>query len=201
MLTLDASLSKLAKAVERGSSIAWCHRLWSDFIRLRDTRCLGCAATTRLTAHHIVRKCVVPSARFETGNGITLCRSCHKIPHAIFNGRPRLAEPLNARSGDDLDLAADAYEFLIDDAERRGILRDSYYFVSDTLLDWYRATQGFPEEPLSGTRIEQAARLIRSAPVSFYQRMGEAVITSLFVDDAYESLRVFNEVMSRRILH
>lgn len=200
-MRLETALAKLNTALEKKRSVNWCHRLWSKYIRLRDGRCLACEATANLTAHHILRKCVVPFARFETGNGVTLCRHCHRIPHSIFNKRPRQFEPLNARGGDDIDLAADLYELMARDARERGILQDARYFVSDALLEWFCAAQGFPAMPVADTRLERAIMLVRTPGLGWYEQIGVAALSSLLERDAEHSLQVFHEKMDTRVLH
>src|ERR1051325_6514030 len=79
---LNASLARLQNAVEGDRSPAYCLRLWSRFVRLRDGGgSVVCNRAGRLAAHHIARKTLFSIARFQTGNGITLCRSCHAQPH------------------------------------------------------------------------------------------------------------------------
>ncbi len=167
---LDVALRRLSLAVGRRRSSGWRHRLWSRFVRLRDGRCLGYGASENLTAHHIFRRSVVSIARFDTGNGITLCRRCHRTALAVFNRRPRVGDPLNASGGDDLDLIGDAYGLLVVDARSRGLLRDDHCFVSDALLDWLQAAQGVPDAPLSGCRLERAEKPTRIAPTGFRPR-------------------------------
>src|SRR6185369_7372099 len=87
---------KLDRAVQYRRSRAWCLRLWSKFIRLRDChRCVYCDSTESISAHHIFRRTVFRSAEFQTGNGITLCSECHSKVHSEFNGRTLPGEPFN----------------------------------------------------------------------------------------------------------
>lgn len=54
---LDAALRRLDNAVLNNRSTSYCHRLWSQFIRLRDLhRCVVCDSPHRVSAHHILRK-------------------------------------------------------------------------------------------------------------------------------------------------
>ena len=50
-------------------------------VRKRDgNKCLfpGCKSKSRLEVHHIKKWSNHPSMRYDTTNGITLCRNCHK---------------------------------------------------------------------------------------------------------------------------
>src|SRR5690349_8596450 len=95
-LSIEQGLSRLRRVVTTGRSLVTCLRLWSEFIRLRDgNRCVACHETKNLSAHHICRKSFFREARFLTGNGITLCRTCHKEVHAGFNGKPDMSLPMD----------------------------------------------------------------------------------------------------------
>ena len=50
-------------------------------VRKRDgNKCLfpGCGSKSRLEVHHIKKWSSHPSMRYDTSNGITLCKECHK---------------------------------------------------------------------------------------------------------------------------
>jgi len=88
---IEGALLELHCAVAKERSVPYCLNLWSYFIRIRDNgRCVVCRSRRDIVAHHIVRKSFLIEARFQTGNGITLCRVCHRQPHEIFNRRPIL---------------------------------------------------------------------------------------------------------------
>jgi len=61
------------------------HRKWSKQVRDRDNNtCQDCGITdVRLDAHHIVplKECINSTLEFDTKNGITVCRKCHKLRH------------------------------------------------------------------------------------------------------------------------
>lgn len=140
---LEASLRAFEHAYVCQRSRTTCLRLWSRFVRTRDGhRCVLCQSNRHVNAHHIVRKCVIPIAEFDTGNGISLCRECHRATHAVWNGRPRPNEPLNARDGDDQDVMVDLFHSLHKSAELRGLDADRYYRLSDAVLNLFKSYQG-----------------------------------------------------------
>lgn len=102
--SIDAALVRLQAAISAGFNTDRCLRRWSEFIRERDDhRCVDCHSYQKLSAHHICRKAFLPEAKYETGNGITLCRECHKGVHRGFNGRPDLFMPMDEQGGEKLD--------------------------------------------------------------------------------------------------
>lgn len=151
-------LSQLTAAVERGRSRTTCLRLWSAFIRERDdNRCVSCGSTGRLSAHHICRKSFLAAAQYLPGNGITLCRDCHRKAHDGFNRKPDLSQPVDAQGGEKLALMERLYSLLLSDALCRGMLDDQFYFLSDEVLGFFRRMQGYPDlNPSPGSRLEQA---------------------------------------------
>jgi hypothetical protein len=75
----DYCFAHLLRAALRPCSEETCLRYWSRFVRARDGfHCVLCGDTSRVSAHHICRKSFMPDAALEPGNGITLCRVCHK---------------------------------------------------------------------------------------------------------------------------
>lgn len=163
---LDEALRRLDNAVLNGRSTNYCHRLWSQFIRLRDLhRCVACDSPDRISAHHILRKSFLIHARFEIGNGITLCQSCHSATHRTFNGRPDLGLPMDAQGGENIEEMVTLLGYLASDAQERGILCDKYYFLSDQYLVTCKNFQGFESDMVfPGTRLEQAYWIWRQAP-------------------------------------
>jgi len=116
-------------------------------------------------AHHIVRKSFLYYARFDTGNGISLCRVCHGLAHAGFNGMPDFTQPMNAQGGEKIDLMVELYGALVDDARKRGIEREDFYYLSGVVLDTFKRFQGIPlDHQFPCSRIEQAHYIWRSAP-------------------------------------
>lgn len=59
------------------------YRHWRDCVYRRDKYiCQKChSKTKKIIAHHIKSFTLYPEERFDIENGITLCRSCHKIEH------------------------------------------------------------------------------------------------------------------------
>ncbi len=61
------------------------YNVWRKAVRARDgNQCMKCgkipsSPSTQLVCHHIKRWADIPTLRFAVGNGITLCRPCHKF--------------------------------------------------------------------------------------------------------------------------
>lgn len=174
--------TSLERALLKGRSKKWCLRLWSNFVKNRDGyRCVNCNATNGIQAHHIMRQAVCPLGTFEMGNGITLCRDCHQKIHKEFNGRPLPDEPLNARGGDDQDEMAYLYGILYEDAKKRGIPQNEFYYISDELLIFFNKYQGYDEivgriNELQISRIRLAHEMWRSMPLKWYQKKFEEIL-------------------------
>jgi len=151
-------LAKLREALAAGRSRMSCLRRWSEFIRERDGhRCVDCHSQQRLSAHHICRKSLFGAAQFDTGNGITLCRECHKEVHVGFNGRPDRSLPVDAQGGEKLALMERLYSILVNDAVERGLLCEDFYYISDEVLDSLKRMQGYDVSAcFPGSRLEQA---------------------------------------------
>ena len=163
---IEAALGRLDSAILANRSRQYCLALWSEFIRLRDgQRCVLCHDDERLSAHHIVRKSFMSEAQFQTGNGISLCRACHKEPHEAFNRQPDLQLPMDAQGGEQIELLMALYKALLTDAQSRNILRDDFYNFSDELLQKFKLFQSIdPMLPFSGKRLEQAYLIWRQTP-------------------------------------
>jgi len=174
----------LKKAIEKGCSTKWVARLWSRYVKTRDSyRCLCCESNDRIEAHHVIRKTLYPSGCFETGNGITLCSECHRKVHAEFNGRPDLSLPLGAEQGDDQDEWAFLFGLLYDDATRRGLDEDEFYFLGDHVLDFSVCCQGyeeFRELVLRGemSRLRFAHEIWRLMPKPWYTNLISTLLNS-----------------------
>lgn len=156
--SIETKLERLQDALRRGRPRDGCLRLWSNVIRERDGhRCVDCHARNRLTAHHTCRKSFLQAAEFQTGNGITLCHDCHKEMHRGFNARPDLSLPVDAQGGEKLAAAERLFSILTDDAVERNLMKDDFYFLSDTVLGSLKRMQGYdPTTYFPGSRIEQA---------------------------------------------
>jgi hypothetical protein len=164
----------LERAIARGCSAGWLLRLWSRFVKVRDGgRCLNCEQEDGIQAHHVMRRTLVPFAALELGNGISLCRPCHRLVHARFNRRPDAALPMGAAQGDDQDEWSFLFGMLMDDATKRGLAHDTLYFLSDELLLFSLAYQGY--EPLLEavadgelSRLRFMHEVWRAMPEHFY---------------------------------
>jgi len=151
-------LDRLQQALADGLNRTRCLRRWSEFVRERDGhRCVDCHATRNLSAHHICRKTFMPEAEYELGNGITLCRDCHRQVHAGFNGRPDLLEPMDAQGGEKLRNMERLYCILDQDADDRGMPQEEFYALGDQVLAKFKLYQGFaPDTPFPGAPVRQA---------------------------------------------
>lgn len=169
-------LARLRDAVIGGRSRATCLRRWSAFIRERDGhRCVECHSHEHLSAHHICRKSFLTGAQFQTGNGITLCRGCHRKVHEGFNRRPDLAMPADAQGGEKLALMERLYSTLLDDAVERGMLSEDLYFLSDEVLGTFKRMQGYkPDASFPGARLEQAYLILAEPELNVRNAILEA---------------------------
>ena len=156
--SIQAKLERLTEAVEAGLNRTRCLRRWSEFIRERDGhRCVDCHSTRHLSAHHICRKVLLPEAEYQTGNGITLCRECHREVHIGFNGRPDLSEPLDTQGGEKLRLIERLYCILDQDAVERGLLLPGFYELDEQVLAKFKLFKGFAyDTPFPGPPVRQA---------------------------------------------
>lgn len=166
---LNKSLNKLNHAVSKQRSDKHCLRLWSSFVRLRDGgRCIICDSCHKTAAHHIFRKSFLFWARYETGNGITLCKSCHREPHAEFNQKPNLLKPVDYQGGENIDLSIFYLSKLLTSAKTNNLLNDDFYCFSDTTLAVLKRFQGIPDDvTFSGYRLEQAYTIWQQTPWQF----------------------------------
>lgn len=164
--TLDEYRCKLKKAILNERSNTYCLRLWSEFIRARDgNRCVLCHSTKRLSAHHIIRKSFWKHLRFQTGNGITLCHSCHKEPHKSFNRKPNLQLPMDAEGGEKIDLFTGFLGALLVDSQLNNITNENFYHFDDHSLIIFKELQGIPKKAnFSGSKLEQAYQIWNQTP-------------------------------------
>ena len=130
------------------------------------------------------RRATSPHGWFELRNGVTLCRACHRIPHAVFNRAPDLSLPFGAENGDDQDEIAYLYGALYDDAKKRGIDQDEFYFIPDRMLSFFVKVQGY-EELFELVRNGQVSRsrmaheIWRWMPECFYAALGQSLRVDL----------------------
>lgn len=171
---ISIKLGKLRAALAASQSRATCLRRWSKFIRERDGhRCVDCHSRLRLSAHHICRKSFLKAAEFQTGNGLTLCASCHREMHEGFNGRPNLDLPVDAQDGEKLPRMERLYSILTDDAVERGLMREEFYFLSDEVLTCFKRMQGYEWASFPGARIEQAYLILAECEYGVRKSMVE----------------------------
>jgi hypothetical protein len=177
---IEVALHRLQTAVSHERSKEYCLQLWSRFIRVRDgNRCIVCRSRKELFAHHIVRKSFLVEARFQTGNGITLCKGCHRQPHEAFNRRPDLDLPMDAEGGENIDLMTEFFGRLLADAKRRQLLRDDFYFLSDQVLAKFKLAQSFePDYRFPGNRLEQAFMIWNQCPQNTLTAMIMAALSN-----------------------
>lgn len=76
------------------------YKQWRLFVYARDGfKCQSCGQVGKdLEAHHMVPVAVDVTAMFDTENGVTLCKDCHKIVHKHYKPKTKqgeLLEPLN----------------------------------------------------------------------------------------------------------
>lgn len=106
-------------------------------------------------------------ARFQTGNGITLCTNCHKLVHKGYNGKPDLQQPMDAQGGEKIEFLAELFIILATASNQNNDAIEDYYFLSDQVLLKFKYLQDFPpQHKFEGTRIEQAANIWRPSPPS-----------------------------------
>lgn len=155
---LNDDLRRLQLAIRRSRSERTCHRYWSLFIRRRDDdRCVACGAGGRVAAHHVFRKSLLPEARFQTGNGATLCVECHGEAHEGFNGAADLAQPIDTQGGEKLERVAELYGILAHRYHRQHPDRSDYYHLSEQVVLKFMMMQGFDlGRPIVGEPIEKA---------------------------------------------
>lgn len=136
--------NRLYAALDKKRSERWCLTLWSRFIRARDAySCVVCNSSNKVQAHHLFRRTLLPQARFELGNGISLCLECHRLAHDGFNGRPDMNLPIGAQGGDDQDEIAFYYRKLLESAEAQNLSHEEFYSLSDEMLRFFVNVQGF----------------------------------------------------------
>ncbi len=140
--------------------------LWSSLIKYRDGyKCLRCGSKKQLESHHIFRKCFIVEAMFDSGNGITLCRMCHREMHKIFNRRPASVNFMNAEGGDDADFITENLFLLIRRAKERGIPLVRYYNFGEEILKKSEYFQGVELGRVpNGSPIERMFYIWRQCP-------------------------------------
>jgi hypothetical protein len=132
-----------------------------------------CNKTSKVAAHHVLRKSVFDGARFEPGNGATLCGDHHDEAHDGFNGRADLSLPLDHEGGEKLEGVAELFRTLAHAWRDRYPLNPEYYYLSDRTLSICQDLQGNrPSDSRARSRIELAWLLWDRSP----QHLMDAVI-------------------------
>ena len=171
----------LENAIARGRTLRWQLRLWSRLIKTRDGhRCVNCEATTGIQAHHIIRRTRLPAGAVDAGNGITLCRDCHRWIHGESNRKADLTKPMGAAQGDDQDEWAFLFERLIEDANARGLSEEEFYCISDETLRFSTAYQGYEDllelvHQGAMSRVRAMHEIWRWAPQKWYTKLAENI--------------------------
>lgn len=166
------AMASLVAGLTAGASDNALLRRWSAVIRSRDDyRCVLCGSVKQTAAHHICRKSFLAEARLLTGNGITLCGTCHREIHAGFNGRPDLSEPMDAQVGEKIEILAYLYAELAEH-QRQTTLPATYFFLSASVLAKFKMFQTYDlNHPFEGPPVAQAAAIWRGAPVSMVEAL------------------------------
>jgi len=76
---------KYKHKTERQKLDADCLELWSLCVRTRDKTCRNCNSDYLLQAHHIVQR-TYKLSRYNTKNGLCLCKGCHFPEKFDFEG-------------------------------------------------------------------------------------------------------------------
>lgn len=164
---IEHHLEKLNKSIVENRSKYTTTRIWSEYVKIRDgNKCLKCFSRQKIEAHHIFRKCFQEQAKFYTGNGISLCKECHKEIHKKFNRKP-ISEIMNADGGDDPDYITENFFYLFRDAKKIFNTQeiDRYYRIEEELLEKSKYYQGIDIQKIPhGPRIQQAFWLWRQCP-------------------------------------
>jgi hypothetical protein len=122
-----------------------------------------------------MRKSLFSEGRYQTGNGITLCKKCHYEPHSAFNAKPDLDRPMDEQGGENLDLATALFRLLLFDAKDRGMLRDDFYYLTELILQKFKVAQGIdPMLEFPGGPVEQAYLIWRQTPRHMLNALLEA---------------------------
>ena len=117
----------------------------------------------------------MPHARFETGNGITLCGTCHREVHEGFNGRPDMSLLMDSQGGEKIETMNGLYNNLKKNAHNRGLLSDEFYYLSDaTLLAFKKFQNHSADTYFKGGRLEQASLIWQVTSLNFMNALLKA---------------------------
>ncbi len=70
------------------------YKEWENQVKERDEhKCRKCGSNEKLAAHHIKPWKDFPESRFDIGNGLTLCNSCHGKEEGFQKGHVTILSP------------------------------------------------------------------------------------------------------------
>jgi hypothetical protein len=102
----------LVQIVCRGASDSGGLRGWGTFVRTLDGACNIRGGFDGPAAYHMCRKSFTPMARFQTENGVTLCKRCYAEAHKDLNGKPDFELPMDVRGGEKKEGMAELFREL-----------------------------------------------------------------------------------------
>lgn len=73
---------ELNRVVNFNMARGYKNQVWASLVRERDKGCVNCGSLQDLHAHHIKSYAKNPKLRYDTKNGVTLCKSCHNLVHS-----------------------------------------------------------------------------------------------------------------------
>ncbi|HAU8253965.1 TPA: HNH endonuclease [Vibrio vulnificus] len=160
---LEKTYNRLILSCNRDRARATCLNNWSKFIRRRDNNtCVICGSIESVSAHHIVRKSLIPQAQYLPGNGITLCKDCHKEMHEGFNGKPDTSLPMDTQGGEKIEGIAYLFGVLRNSSNGR---ESKYYALSPDVLRMFKQFQGYDiREEFTGNDVCKAHLIWQGAP-------------------------------------
>ena len=110
-----------------------------------------------------------------TGNGMTLCRKCHRHAHEGYNGRPDVSLPMDAQGGEKIELLAELYGVLAE-AAKAGLHQDArFYHLSEQVLSKFKLLQGFGAfDEFAGLPVRRAASIWNAPQTDLMRTVVEA---------------------------
>ncbi len=89
---------------------------------------------------------------------------------------------MDEQGGEKIEILADCFGFLLNDARERNLLRDDFYHLSDSVLRGFKMFQGFdPLTEFPGYRLEQAYLIWQQCPQQTLKAVLEA--NGFFIPD------------------
>ena len=173
MCDLDRAYRRLILSIQEKRARSTRLKNWSRFIRLRDgNRCVACHDYSKVAAHHIIRKTLLPHAQFLPGNGISLCYDCHSYVHRGFNGKPDLRLPMDTQGGEKIETMTSLFRLLSESSREK---EPQYYELSSEILAKFKSFQGYDTATqFEGNDVEQAYDIWRCCP----RQMRDAILSA-----------------------